>query len=196
MRPVLVEWNDSYGIGQNWREIEEVSREARERKAQPCRSFGVIIFRTDEILVIAPHLACDLESEPGSVCGEMTIPMAAVTKIQPLACDGDPMPLPVSEEGDQEMNENELHGDTSSSLKERHRFQALSHYGRTTIFFGSTERDRDPAELVILDPPLEFKDDWMAFRVARHLNVAAFGKDWSLLDETLSGAVASGGSES
>lgn len=76
MRLVFVEWLDSRR-GEGWACLDDLRADLQ---ATRCKSVGWVISKDKESLTLAGHIA----HNPEQVCGDMTIPMKAVIRIQDL----------------------------------------------------------------------------------------------------------------
>lgn len=77
-RLVAVEWLDSYGCGAIWEEMPD-----RPPPAHRCYSVGWLVAKTEDVVVIVPHISPENKDigGPEQGCGDMTIPRCAVRKI-------------------------------------------------------------------------------------------------------------------
>jgi len=76
---VYVEWSDSYGCSSTWQRLEGEPPEV-----MICRSVGYLVRQTKHLIVIVPHVTPDRDGEYQMGCGDMTIPIRAVTRIVTL----------------------------------------------------------------------------------------------------------------
>jgi hypothetical protein len=74
-RLVEIEWMDSYGCSIRWQRIEDCRPEV-----MVCRSVGWLIYDGKDNKVIVPHLT--KSGDQG--CGDITIPVKAITEIRKL----------------------------------------------------------------------------------------------------------------
>ena len=81
MKLVLVEWVDSHS-GKGWQPIEEIKKNS---KLLYCRSVGWVAHEDYTCISLTPHLSGEKnDSILVYVCGDITIPKKAVTKITVL----------------------------------------------------------------------------------------------------------------
>ena len=77
---VLVDWVDSYGARDRWRNMDEV-----EDEILICHSVGWLTYKSKDVIVVTPHVSeDDHETAQHMGCGDMTIPRVAVKKITKL----------------------------------------------------------------------------------------------------------------
>ena len=77
MKAVCVIWEDTVGVSTDWTAIKKL----RKGKTALIASYGLLLEKTKEKVVILPHYA----PGKGAVgCGEMRIPISAVRKIHKL----------------------------------------------------------------------------------------------------------------
>lgn len=69
---VIVSWRDSHGISPGWINRQEVA----ERPIGVCWSSGWVLVDDDDRLVLAPHLAPQVDD----VAGDITIPAEAIVE--------------------------------------------------------------------------------------------------------------------
>ena len=78
MKLVLIEWVDSHSCN-GWHDIEDIS-EASE--LTHCRSVGWLLVDGKDCKVLVSHLAGEGRGQSG--CGDMAIPVRAITKMTVL----------------------------------------------------------------------------------------------------------------
>lgn len=80
MQIVIVKWLDAFGCSSSWRERDDIE------KATPsiCESVGWLIKDEDDYIVLVPHVANETLGSTWQGCGDMTIPRAAIQRINPL----------------------------------------------------------------------------------------------------------------
>ena len=78
MKLVLIEWVDSYGCSSSWEKMDVC-----EPKLLVCRSVGWLLYDGEECKVVVPHVTVHGVLEDQG-CGDMTIPVQAITRIVEL----------------------------------------------------------------------------------------------------------------
>ncbi len=73
---VMIEWVDSCGCSSHWQSSEDLE----EIEPMVCKSVGWLLQENSNCVVIAPHNCEDTKQ----MCGDMTIPTLAITKITAL----------------------------------------------------------------------------------------------------------------
>jgi hypothetical protein len=79
---VYVEWRDSYGCSSTWQALS-----APPATPMICRSVGWLLHDAADCKVIVPHISGDHPTLAPQGCGDMTIPTAAILRLEDL---GDP----------------------------------------------------------------------------------------------------------
>jgi hypothetical protein len=77
---VYLEWEDSNGCSRNWEDLPEVG----EPEVAVCKSVGWVFRKSDRVVVIVPHLAQSAKLGINQGCGDMTIPLAAILRVNKL----------------------------------------------------------------------------------------------------------------
>jgi hypothetical protein len=77
LRLVLVEWEDSQGVGQSWEFLD--ANEPPE--VLKCKSVGWLLYESKERITVLPHIA---QTPRGQGCGDMTIPRSAILSCKTL----------------------------------------------------------------------------------------------------------------
>lgn len=75
---VLIEWEDSFGVGPSWEPIPDDLDPA----PASCFSAGWLVAENDRVVTLVPHIH-DADESIGAVlsgCGDMTIPKSCILK--------------------------------------------------------------------------------------------------------------------
>jgi hypothetical protein len=79
VRLVYVEWRDSYGCASTWQALA-----APPAAPMICRSVGWLLHDDADCKVIVPHISEDHPTLARQGCGDMTIPTAAIIRLEDL----------------------------------------------------------------------------------------------------------------
>jgi hypothetical protein len=81
---VFLEWEDSYGCSSKWETL------AKNGKPEEmiCRSVGWVTSKDKRFVVIVPHIAEIKRLGIQQGCGDMSIPLAAITRIRRILTNG------------------------------------------------------------------------------------------------------------
>jgi len=78
---VYVEWEDAFGVTQEWTDISELEK----KKTCICASVGYLIEGIEQKghIIVVPHLSADLDNSSIG-CGEMIIPKTQIRVMRKL----------------------------------------------------------------------------------------------------------------
>lgn len=74
---VVVEWEDSYGCSSFWESLDDMPEVP---KRWINTNVGYLTRKTDQLVVLVPHLSGLGDEEPHNGCGDMTIMKSAILR--------------------------------------------------------------------------------------------------------------------